>query len=143
MLTGAVIVDNHLINNPVFSVAAADGKTPLPAAVWQKIESIRRIVLDTVAELAQPEASFIFTNVFYEGEPNDRRWYEDVEIWRQSARHCSCQLFCAANYKNYVIALPPRSEQCVSKKEALTIRERKYAHTSYYALNILTALSWI
>lgn len=80
VLTGAVIVDNHLINNPVFSVVAADGKTPLPAAVWQKIGSIRRIVLDTVAELAQPEASFIFTNVLYEGEPNDRRWYEDVEI---------------------------------------------------------------
>ena len=79
-LTGAVIVDNQLINNPVFSVVAADGKTPLTAAVLQKIESIRRIVLDTIAELAQPEASFIFTNVLYEGKPMDRRWYEDVAI---------------------------------------------------------------
>ncbi|EFH83468.1 hypothetical protein [Ktedonobacter racemifer] len=79
-LTGAVIVDNQLINTPVFSVVAADGKTPLPAAVWPKIESIRRIVLDTVAELAQPEASFIFTNELYEGKLMDRRWYEDVEI---------------------------------------------------------------
>ncbi|HEX6477597.1 MAG TPA: hypothetical protein VF043_02040 [Ktedonobacteraceae bacterium] len=27
-LTGAVIVDNHLINNPVFSIVGASGNTP-------------------------------------------------------------------------------------------------------------------
>jgi hypothetical protein len=79
-LTGAVLVDNHLINNPVFSVVGASGNRPLPAGVWQKIEGIRRIVLDTIGELAPPEASFIFTNELYEGKPMDRRWYEDVTI---------------------------------------------------------------
>jgi hypothetical protein len=79
-LTGAVIVDNQLINSPVFSVIATDGKTPFKASVWQKIESIRRIVLDTVAELAPPEASFLFTNELFEGKLMDRRWYEDVAI---------------------------------------------------------------
>jgi dihydroorotase-like cyclic amidohydrolase len=77
-LTGAVVVDNHLINNPVFSVVGADGIRLLPAGVWQKIEGIRRIVLDTIAELAQPDASFIFTNELYEGKVMDRRLYEDV-----------------------------------------------------------------
>lgn len=102
VLTGAVIVDNHLINNPVFSVVAADGKTPLPAAVWHKIESIRHIVLDTIAELAQPEASFIFTNVLYEEGSNDRRWYEDVEILATKRKallvpvilHCELEELC-------------------------------------------------
>ncbi len=61
-------------------VVGADGKTPLPASVWPKIESIRRIVLDTVAELAQPEASFLFTNELYEGKSRDRRWDEDVAL---------------------------------------------------------------
>src|SRR5215469_7670096 len=61
-LTGAVIVDDQLINSPVFSVVGAFGNTPLNALVLQKIESIGRIVLDTVAELAPPEASFLFTN---------------------------------------------------------------------------------
>jgi len=79
-LTGAVIVDNHLINNPVFSVVGADGKKLLPVEIWQKIEGIRRIVLDTIAEMAQPEASFLFTNELYEGKPMDRRWYEDIAI---------------------------------------------------------------
>lgn len=79
-LTGAVLVDNHLINHLVFSGLGADGKTPLPASVWPKIESIRRIVLDTIAEVARPEARFLFTNVIYEGKPMDRRWYEDVTL---------------------------------------------------------------
>jgi hypothetical protein len=77
-LTGAVIVDNQLINSPVFSVLAADGKTLLPAAIWPKIEGIRRIVLDTIAEIGPAEASYIFTNELYEGKAMDRRWYEDV-----------------------------------------------------------------
>jgi hypothetical protein len=77
-LTDAVVVDNHLINNPVFSVVGADGIRLLPAGVWQKIEGIRQIVLDSIAELAQPETSFIFTNELYEGKVMDRRFYEGV-----------------------------------------------------------------
>ena len=80
VLTNAVIVDNHLINNPVFSVLGVDGIKLLPAGVWQKIEGIRRIVLDTIVELAQPETSFLFTNELYEGKLMDRRWYEDVAV---------------------------------------------------------------
>lgn len=79
-LTGAVIVDNHLINNPVFSVVGVDGIKPLPAGVWEKIAGIRRIVLDTVAELAQPEASFIFTNELFEGQSVDRLLFEEMTI---------------------------------------------------------------
>ena len=63
LLTDAVIVDNQLINHPVFSVLGADGKTHLRDSIWQKIESIRRIVLDTIAELAQPHAFSLVTTV--------------------------------------------------------------------------------
>ena len=45
-LTGARLVDNHLINNPVFSLIQADGKTRLPETVWKKTWAIRHIVLD-------------------------------------------------------------------------------------------------
>lgn len=77
-LTGVVMVDNHLINNPVFSVVGVDGIKPLPAGVWEKIAGIRRIVLDTVAELASPEASFIFTNELFEGQSVDRLLFEEI-----------------------------------------------------------------
>jgi hypothetical protein len=44
--TGARLVDNHLINNPVFSLIQVDGKTPLPEAVSDKTWAIRHVVLD-------------------------------------------------------------------------------------------------
>ena len=77
LLTDAVIVDNQLVNRPVFSVLGADGNTRLPDSIWPRIEGIRRIVLDTIVELAQPQASFLFTNELYEGKPRDRLWFED------------------------------------------------------------------
>jgi broad-specificity NMP kinase len=63
-----VLVDNHLINNPVFSVVKADGKTPLPAEIWAKASQIRAIVLDTMATLSPSRLSFVMTNVAVEDE---------------------------------------------------------------------------
>jgi predicted kinase len=78
-LTNAVIVDNQLINNPIFSVVGADGKKRLPAAVWKNILAIRHIVVETIEELAQPEASFIFTNVLLDRDLDDHLLYQDIE----------------------------------------------------------------
>jgi hypothetical protein len=63
-----VLVDNHLINNPVFSVVKADGKTPLPAEIWAKASQIRAIVLDTMATLSPSHLSFAMTNFAVEDE---------------------------------------------------------------------------
>ena len=128
VLTGAVIVDNQLINNPVFSVVAADRKTPLPAAVWPKIESIRRIVLDTVAELAPPEANFLFTNELYEGKPMDRRWYEDVAILatKRNALLVPVILRCEPEEVYRRVTSP---ERAVRFKETSADRTRENIHT--------------
>ena len=64
-ITNARLVDNHLINNPVFSLIRIDGKTPFPDAIWNKTKAIRRIVIDTITENAPPEFSFIFTNELF------------------------------------------------------------------------------
>ncbi len=57
------IVDNQLINNPIFSVIGADGKTRLPNIVWDKVGVIREAVLDSICTLSPPDFSFVFTNV--------------------------------------------------------------------------------
>ncbi len=62
-LTGARLIDNHLVNNPVFVVLGADGLAPIPARAWELVAVIRETVLQAVAELAEPEAGFILTNV--------------------------------------------------------------------------------
>jgi hypothetical protein len=67
--TGAKLVDNHLINNPIFRVVNVDGVTPLPAPVWGKVKEIRRIVYDAVREISPPNLSFVFTLELRESDP--------------------------------------------------------------------------
>jgi hypothetical protein len=63
--TGAKLVDNHLINNPIFSVAHLDGtdRYPFPAGGWKYVGKIRRAVLGFIREFGHPDESYIFTNV--------------------------------------------------------------------------------
>jgi hypothetical protein len=63
--TGAKLVDNHLINNPIFSVAHLDGtdRYPFPRGGWKYTGQIRRSVLAFIREFGHPDDSFIFTNV--------------------------------------------------------------------------------
>lgn len=58
----ARLVDNHLINNPVFGVIAADGKNKLPDAVWPLVAQVREAVLTAIEQLAPQEWDFVFTN---------------------------------------------------------------------------------
>jgi hypothetical protein len=73
---GALVVDNHWINNPIFGLIATDGMTPLPAAVWTQVDKVQEAVMETIATLAPPDASFIFTDCPFEGDAGDRRSYE-------------------------------------------------------------------
>ena len=70
-LTGAKLIDNHLINNPIFTVVDADGVTSLPAPVWDKVKQIRRIVYEAIRELSPPNLSFIFTMELRQSNPAD------------------------------------------------------------------------
>jgi len=77
--TGAKLVDNHLIANPIFTVVNADGMTPLPAGVWDKIKQIRRTVYEAIRELSPPEMSFVFTVEWRENNPADLIAFTDLE----------------------------------------------------------------
>lgn len=60
-LSGAALMDNHLINDPIFTAFGADGQRPLPPAVWALVRQVREAVLNAV-EQAPPHLSHIFTN---------------------------------------------------------------------------------
>ncbi len=77
-LTNARLVDNHLINNPVFSLIRADGKTLLPESVWEKTWAIRRIVLDVIKDISPTEFSFVFTNELVDGSSDDERLFAEI-----------------------------------------------------------------
>ena len=80
-MTGAKVVDNQLINTPVFSVIGYDGTDafPFPQGAWAQIEKIQRAVLAVIRELCPPEDSFVFTNVLDAKAPRDKAWFRRIE----------------------------------------------------------------
>ena len=76
-LTGAKLVDNHSINNPIFSVIHTDGKNTLPSSVWHRVRQIRAAIFETIATISPPEYSFIFTNAST-GRPKDIVVYNQI-----------------------------------------------------------------
>jgi hypothetical protein len=78
--TGARLVDNHLINNPIFQVVNADGVTPLPAGVWDKVKEIRATVYQAISELSPPEMGFVFTMELRQSNPLDLLAFQDLEL---------------------------------------------------------------
>ena len=74
-VTGARLFDNHLINNVVFSLIEADGKTTLPEAVWDATNAIREIAFGVIQQLAPSNFSYVLTNSLGD-DPVDRQWYE-------------------------------------------------------------------
>src|SRR5688500_20035448 len=80
-LTGARVVDNQLINNPVFSVIGYDGTDafPFPREAWAQIEKIRSAVINVIRDLCPPDASFVFTNVLDAKGPDDMALFRRIE----------------------------------------------------------------
>ena len=80
-LTGAKVVDNQLINNPVFSVIGYDGTDafPFPQGAWAQIGKIQRAVLTVIRDFCPPGDSFVFTNVLDARAPGDKTCFRRIE----------------------------------------------------------------
>ena len=86
------LVDNHLINIPLFSLIENDGKTPLPPRIWDNVGKIWEAVLDTIIHIAPANYSFVLTNALSDQGDTDRPWFERVVKGRGRARGfvCAC-----------------------------------------------------
>lgn len=80
-LAGVKVVDNQLINTPVFSVIGYDGTDafPFPPEAWSQIEKIQRAVLAVIRECCPPEDSFVFTNVLDARAAGDKACFRRIE----------------------------------------------------------------
>src|SRR5215831_6333687 len=80
-LTNATVVDNQLINDPVFSVIGYDGTDafPFPQGAWVHIGKIQRAVLGVIRDFCPPDASFVFTNVLAARAPDDKTCFRRIE----------------------------------------------------------------
>jgi hypothetical protein len=64
-----IVVDNHHVNNVVLALLDGDGRTELPARVWQLTQDVRATVLEAIEELAPPAVSYVFTNFLAADNP--------------------------------------------------------------------------
>jgi hypothetical protein len=111
----ARLVDNHYWNNPIFEIVEADGKTPLPAAVWDRANSVRLAVLETIATMAPPQRNFVFTHAISRsgGGPMDFAIAGQIltTAERRKARTLVVRLTCAAAELAERIESPGRAER--------------------------------
>lgn len=73
-----ILVDNHRINNVIFSLIDPDGKSRLPSRVWKNVAMVRAAVFDTIRHLAKPGRNFIFTNELLQGDEGARKVFVDI-----------------------------------------------------------------
>ena len=76
-ITGAILMDNHMVNNPVFKLVGADGQGPIPAAVWDKVKAVRDVFFTTIRDAAPQQLNYVLTNVLLDG-PGDRDLFAQV-----------------------------------------------------------------
>ncbi len=65
-----ILLDGHKINNPIFETFGADGMTPLPDWVWDRVSEVRQAVFQTMQH-APPRFSYVMTNVLVEDEEDN------------------------------------------------------------------------
>jgi len=73
-----IVLDNQLINMPIFALFKPDGKTPLPPQMWDKVKAVWNVVFDAIVELADPAFNFVLTNVLLDDDEADHEWFRKV-----------------------------------------------------------------
>ncbi|WP_288582688.1 hypothetical protein [uncultured Methylobacterium sp.] len=123
-ILNARVVDNHWINNPIFGLLDTDGVRPLPLGVWDQVAKVRNAVLETIATLSSPGASYIFTHQGHDDDPDDRAIYRAITATaeRRGALFVPIRLLCTEAEHVRRIALPERAIRlkCIDPQAAIT-----------------------
>jgi chloramphenicol 3-O-phosphotransferase len=83
-----IIAHNHLINNVIFTLIDADGKSKLPDAVWKNVRRVRSAAFDTIRDLAKPGRTFVLTNTLFDDDQEDAEWFQEVvQLARERNSH--------------------------------------------------------
>jgi predicted kinase len=139
----AKVVDNHWVNNPIFGLLDNDRLTPYPEAVWDQIDKVRQAILETIAALSRPEASFILTHAGYDDGPEDRQVYEAIAAAaaRRNAVFVPVRLLCDEAELVRRIASPERAARLKSmnvagaRRDAQTRTVLKSDHPNTFTLD--------
>ena len=108
-LTGAKVIDNHYVNNPIFNLIDLYRPTGLPEEVWVQVDAVRDAILKTIASLSPREWSFVFTHVGLD-IPGDIGVYHAIRetAVKRGARFQPVRLTCTIEEHVQRIAAPER-----------------------------------
>ena len=73
---GFKVVDNHLINNPIFALLDLDNVTPIPESAWNTIAQIRTHVFEFIGQ--EPKHNYVLTNELLDDE-GDHKLFKQVQ----------------------------------------------------------------
>lgn len=73
------LVDNHLINNPLFSLIDMNNQRPIPEKVWKNQGKIWDAVFEVITGVSPRNFSFILTNSLFNSDPKDRELFKKVK----------------------------------------------------------------
>ena len=76
--TGAALIDNQVINHPIFALLNWDGRSQLPPGTLDRTAPIRDAVITALEEIAPRSKSYIFTNVLAD-DPADIAIYDRLK----------------------------------------------------------------
>lgn len=68
------LVDNHLINIPLFSLIQQDGILPVNPRIWENVGKVWDAVLDTMIHISPPKYNFVLTNALTNEGKEDKNW---------------------------------------------------------------------
>lgn len=106
--TGAALIDNHLVNDPVFTAIGANGFGTLPPSAFILAKRVAEVVHEAVL-IAPPGLGHIFTK-FWVDEPGDAA--QEVQMravaQRRGVPFYPVWLTCEANELRRRVTLPER-----------------------------------
>jgi hypothetical protein len=124
---GALVVDNHWINNPIFGLLDTDGSTPLDPAVYSQVDKVRGAVMETIAAFSPPRRNFIFTYCAFEDDSGDRRSYDLMRSTaeRRAALFVPVRLLCSEQELVRRVVMPERKARLKSIDPDEAIKEKR------------------
>ncbi|HEY1761625.1 MAG TPA: hypothetical protein VGG17_03425 [Acidimicrobiales bacterium] len=77
-INGAAVVDNQLINLPIFSLLTEWPDAEVTKGMWKEIEFVRDAVFRMIEEVVPRSMSYVLTNAL-EDEPEDHLLFERIK----------------------------------------------------------------
>lgn len=129
-----VIVDNQLINNPIFSLLKTDdlnSSLTVSREAWNAIGRLRNIIFEFISQ--EQNNNYVLTNELFDDDEGDHRLFEQVKdlSLKRSSTFMPVKLLISEEENARRITSPGRAERFKSTKIDEKDKTRKLIEVNY------------